>query len=566
MGHELVRNLSSTDMLPAVALAAGAAAAAQAATLTASPASSSEPMLSLNVAWSGIEGAQSNDWVAAYCPGADVSAFGTWTYVTACDSWATGSCASLPLGLLSYTSYECNVEVRYYRDPSPYTLIGTSNAVNWTAPAASFSEVHVAYGTSPQHEATLSVTSPDAAHPVMVQVGTQSGAYTLNFTSAEPITYYANDTCGDTSSGWKFPGFFYHTLLYGLQPATTYYVRPVQGGVVGQELSFVTAKAPSAAAQLKFATYGDMYISGGTGAVDTAARVSARVPELDFVLHVGDLGYGLGSVAVWQDWLGLIQTVTGGARSDGKALPYMVSIGNHEYCHAGTDSSKDPSGYPSSLAAAGFSWYNGGDDSNGECGVPTSRRFRTPATGNGVFWYSFNAGPAHIAVLSSEHDPSPSAPMGAWLLADLAAVDRSVTPWLLVFIHRPLYETEQYEGDYLMAAGLRGLMEEYLLRFGVNAVIAGHYHAYMRTCPLVNGTCVTQAQGDGPRGIVHYTTGAAGMSLDDPAGLYPSTYVDKYIQGRYGYSVVTIANATALHLEFHDNEDDSVTDDAWIYQ
>jgi acid phosphatase type 7 len=80
------------------------------------------------------------------------------------------------------------------------------------------------------------------------------------------------------------------------------------------------------------------------------------------------------------------------------------------------DGSKDPSG-------AGRMWsppfWNGGSDSGGECGMPTSRRFRVPETGNGVFWYSFEVGNVHVAMISSEHDPSPGSPLGDWLAADL---------------------------------------------------------------------------------------------------------------------------------------------------
>ncbi len=146
---------------------------------------------------------------------------------------------------------------------------------------------------------------------------------------------------------------------------------------------------------------------------------------------------------------------------------------NHEYEYAGGDGRKDPSGAGTQWSP---SWWNGGDDSGGECGMPTSRRFRTPATGNGVFWYSFAVGSVHVAMLSSEHDPSPGAPMGDWLAEDLAAVDRAVTPWLVVGIHRPLYETENYPGDFAVAAGLRKIMEPLLLAQKVDVVVAGHYH------------------------------------------------------------------------------------------
>lgn len=157
-------------------------------------------------------------------------------------------------------------------------------------------------------------------------------------------------------------------------------------------------------------------------------------------------------------------------------------------------------------------------------------------------------------MLSSEHDPSPGAPMGDWLAGDLAAVDRAATPWVLVGIHRPLYETEQYAGDYAVAAGLRKIMEPLLLQFRVDVVLAGHYHSFQRTCRVANLTCV----GEGQTGVVHYTTGAAGAGLD-AANLYPSVYVEKTILGEFGYSVME-ANATSLALRFFKNADNSLLD------
>ena len=197
-------------------------------------------------------------------------------------------------------------------------------------------------------------------------------------------------------------------------------------------------------------------------------------------------------------------------------------------------------------------WWNGGNDGGGECGMPTSRRFRTPSNGNGVFWYSFEVGSIHVTMLSSEHDPSPGAAMGDWLASDLAGVNRSVTPWLIVSIHRPLVETEMYKGDFDVAAGLRAIMEPLLLQWGVDVVIAGHYHSFQRSCSMAHLECVANG------GIVHYTTGAAGASLD-AVDLYPSSYIEKTILGKYGYSVLE-ANATTLTLSFHENAGDTVLD------
>ena len=188
--------------------------------------------------------------------------------------------------------------------------------------------------------------------------------------------------------------------------------------------------------------------------------------------------------------------------------------------------------------------------------MPTSRRFRMPANGNGVFWYSFAVGNVHIAMVSSEHDPSPGSPMGDWLAQNLAAVDRSVTPWLLLGIHRPLVETEAYASDFAVAAGLRAILEPLLLAQKVDAVLSGHYHSFQRSCTCRNLTCVDSG------GILHYTTGAAGASLDDIT-VYPSNYIEKTILGRYGYSIVT-TNATSMTLQFYANDVDVPVDEVTL--
>ena len=47
-----------------------------------------------------------------------------------------------------------------------------------------------------------------------------------------------------------------------------------------------------------------------------------------FLLHPGDLGYAEGSTVVWDTWAQLIEPIS-------KAVPYMVTVGNHEYNHVG---------------------------------------------------------------------------------------------------------------------------------------------------------------------------------------------------------------------------------------
>lgn len=65
------------------------------------------------------------------------------------------------------------------------------------------------------------------------------------------------------------------------------------------------------------------------------------------------------------------------------------------------------------------------------------------------------------------------------LQADLAKVDREKTPWLLVLLHAPWYNSNwahQGEGYGMMAA-----MEPLLYAAGVDILLAGHVHAYERS-------------------------------------------------------------------------------------
>lgn len=73
----------------------------------------------VSVTWARIPAPASTDWVAWYCSGTPVLAYGPWVYVTACAGYGSGACAALPWNI-SYAALNCSqVEVRYYRNPSP---------------------------------------------------------------------------------------------------------------------------------------------------------------------------------------------------------------------------------------------------------------------------------------------------------------------------------------------------------------------------------------------------------------------------------------------------------------
>ena len=222
------------------------------------------------------------------------------------------------------------------------------------------------------------------------------------------------------------------------------------------------------------------------------------------MLHVGDISYAWGNGYTWEIWSNMIASVA-------SSVPYMVSIGNHEYDHTAdcNNGGADVSG----VGGDGYHpiWGNEGDDSNGECGAPTYYRFNASLNGNSIFWYSFDYNSAHFIMLSSEHNYSTNAPGYEWLLNDLKSVNKKVTPWIIINIHRPLYESEIFPSDNEVSAYLVMLLEPMFYEYKVDIVLAGHYHAYERTCAILNYTCVGTENG----GITHLTIGTGGISLDN---------------------------------------------------
>ena len=55
----------------------------------------------------------------------------------------------------------------------------------------------------------------------------------------------------------------------------------------------------------------------------------------------------------------------------------------------------------------------------------------------GPSFFSFGAGPVHFIFLNAYTYSNESSAQYNWLMEDLDAVDRKMTPWVIVFIHCP---------------------------------------------------------------------------------------------------------------------------------
>jgi len=70
-------------------------------------------------------------------------------------------------------------------------------------------------------------------------------------------------------------------------------------------------------------------------------------------------------------------------------------------------------------------------------------------------------------------------PQYIWLKEELARVDREKTPWLFVIVHKPLYSSNV--AHYMEGEAMRSVFESWFVQYKVDAVFAGHVHAYERS-------------------------------------------------------------------------------------
>ncbi|CEG46928.1 RxLR-like protein [Plasmopara halstedii] len=291
--------------------------------------------------------------------------------------------------------------------------------------------------------------------------------------------------------------------------------------------------------------------------LDESLQDDARIdsPEYAALVHVGDISYAKGKTYIWDQYGAIVQSVA-------SRLPYMVGVGNHEYDYIENGEGHDLSGEEAALSN-GWHPKNGNfkTDSNGECGVPFARRFHMPqATNEGAnppFWYSFQVGLTHHIVLSSEHRCTSGSSMRKWLERELEQyVDRNVTPWLIVHLHRPLYCSEMYEADNNVAKILRDCFEDLFATNNVDFVFSGHYHAYERTFPVYHGIC--QEHDQKAQAPIHIMIGSGGAELDDIS--YFQSFWSRSRQQEYGYGRLHIYNASHARFEFVRARDRVVTD------
>jgi hypothetical protein len=419
-----------------------------------------------------------------------------------------------------------------------------------------------------------------------------------------PQVWYGEDpknlipsTVGTSSTFNTATSWDNHVSIDNLQPFTTYYYRvtgqPTDFDPQTEGFFFTTTRGAGDRSEFTIALLADLGIVTGNlfnkhipATFDSL--LDART-SYEFLWHSGDYGYA--DDWLWEELTGVYPIdLRGGVAAYNnimnayydqlvnvtKNAVYMTGPGNHEADCIEPDLDSLTSRYDITICPDGqrnFSNYLN------HFNMPTTSQ--TPNFLQNM-WYSWNYGMVHFVQLNTETDLgagriAPDEPGGSgnlnagpfgypnqqldWLEADLAAVDRTQTPWVVLSGHRPWYTADSNS----LCSPCQEAFENLAVEYNVDLVWFGHVHYYERDDPVAYG--VVDPNGlYNPKAPWYITNGAAGnFEGHSFAKLWP-IYTVTVNQKDYGWSKLTFHNSTHLTQQFISSETGEVLDEATLYK
>eukprot|EP00471_Norrisiella_sphaerica_P006244 CAMPEP_0184478520 /NCGR_PEP_ID=MMETSP0113_2-20130426/522_1 /TAXON_ID=91329 /ORGANISM="Norrisiella sphaerica, Strain BC52" /LENGTH=688 /DNA_ID=CAMNT_0026856343 /DNA_START=280 /DNA_END=2346 /DNA_ORIENTATION=- len=271
--------------------------------------------------------------------------------------------------------------------------------------------------------------------------------------------------------------------------------------------------------------------------------------SLEYTILVGDMSYADGYGPRWDSWGRLAEKCF-------SEVPLVLLPGNHEIEYE-SDSQEAFKGYRNrfhmpSIQEEQYS-YNYIKESS-------YREFGNSHFEYGASYYSLDIGPAHLIFLNTYTDSHKDSLQYAWLLSDLQSVDRNQTPWLFVFMHAPMYNSnvKHVPWEEEPTTQMKDNMEELFYQYGVNVVFAGHVHAYERFLTTFD----TKLVKDAPYYITIGDAGNREKLYNDWPNLLPfSNYRNALF---YGSGRLTLMNDSMALWEWEPNSKNGSWDTYWI--
>lgn len=428
-----------------------------------------------------------------------------------------------------------------------------------------------------------------------VKYGTSSDSLDSQACSTESTTYATSRTWANA------------VILSHLKPATTYYYKIVSTNSSVEH--FLSPRSAGDKTPFNMDVVIDLGVCGADGFTaskrkkdtipyvqpelnhTTIGRLAQTVDDYEIVIHPGDFGYA-------DDWYLKFTNLFDGKEAYQSILEqfydqlapiagrklYMASPGNHEadcseipyileLCPEGQKNFTDfmhrydrtmPSPFASSSS-----------NTNAQSLASQAKSLALPP-----FWYSFEYGMAHVVMINTETD-FPDAPDGTdgsakldsgpfgssnqqleFLKADLASIDRTVTPWVIVAGHRPWYSTG---GSDNICTPCQEAFEDLFYEYGVDLGVFGHVHNSQRFAPIYNGTVDANNLTD-PKAPMYIIAGGAGnieglSSVGDKPDYTEFAYADDY-----SYATLKLLDEQNLQVDFIRSSTGEVLDSSTLFK
>ncbi|WOK95079.1 phosphoenolpyruvate phosphatase [Canna indica] len=322
-------------------------------------------------------------------------------------------------------------------------------------------------------------------------------------------------------------GIIHHCLVDGLEYNTKYYYK-IGTGSSAREFWFQTPPEVNPDAPYTFGIIGDLgqtYNSLST--LEHYMKTGAQA-----ILFVGDLSYAdnykYNDGIRWDSWGRLVEKVAA-------YQPWIWNTGNHEIEYR-----------PDLGEASPCKAY--------------LHRYSTPykaSKSTSPLWYAIRRASAHIIVLSSYSPFVKYTPQWHWLREELKQVNREKTPWLIVLMHVPLYNSNQ--AHYMEGEAMRAVFESWFVQYKVDIIFAGHVHAYERSYRVSNINYNITSGSPYPvpdKSAPVYITIGDGGNQEGLASRFFEVQPDysAFREASYGHATLELKNRT--HALYHWNRND----------
>ncbi|MCO5598010.1 hypothetical protein L7F22_052099 [Adiantum nelumboides] len=390
-------------------------------------------------------------------------------------------------------------------------------------------QVHITQGDLEGRAVIVSWITPSEPGSKLVSYGLEKGKY--NYSAKAKVSQY---TYYNYTSG-----FIHHCTISNLQHNTKYFYKLGEGDSA-REFWFWTPPSVNPDAAYTFGVIGDL------GQTFDSNRTLQHYMQGNgrAVLYVGDLSYADNypnhDNRRWDTWGRFVESSTA-------YQPWIWTAGNHELDFVPELEEIEPF-------------------------KPYLNRFPVPylaSNSTSPLWYSIKRASAHIIILSSYSAYGKYTPQYRWLQKELVNVDRTRTPWLIVLMHSPWYNSNGYH--YMEGESMRVQFEAWFTQAKVDIVFAGHVHAYERSYRvsniaynIVNGDCLPVRNDSSP---VYVTIGDGGNAEGLAAEFTePQPAYSAYREASYGHAMLEIKNKTHAFYYWHRNDDGKavMADSTWL--